>query len=189
MNRYLKYAFVGFVTFALGAYCGGRWIKPTRTSTPVVARSAPALPSETLISLERTGCYGSCPPYTVVISGDGTVIFTGSYVAKSVNEWQRTGVIKSRITQEQLHELLDAFEKADYFSLQDSYRNGDDGCPTTWTDSSSAYTSIQIDGRMKRVDHYLGCGYRSENFESYPKQLTELEETIDRVVNTKQWLQ
>ena len=189
MKRYLRYAFVGCVTFALGAYCGGRWMKPTRTSAPVVPRSETTLPSDTLISLERTGCYGSCPPYTLVISGDGTVIFTGSYVVKSANNWQRTGVIKSRISQQQLQELLDAFEKADYFSLQDSYRNGDDGCPTTWTDSSSAYTSIKLEGRAKRVEHYLGCGYDGESFASYPKQLTELEETIDRVVNTKQWLE
>ena len=192
MNRYFRYALVGFITFAIGAYCGGKLVRPTRVSKPAIALSEPSVPSDILISLERTHCYGPCPPYTLVISGDGTVFFTGSYVPnvpKSAGKWQRTGVIKSRITQEQLQQLLDAFEQADYFSLQDSYLDHDDGCPTVWTDSASAYTSIQLGGRTKRVEHYLGCRYEGEGLGSYPKELTNLEETIDRIVNTKQWLQ
>src|ERR1700746_1609053 len=34
------------------------------------------------ISLERTGCYGSCPAYTVTIRGDGSVTYVGKNYGK-----------------------------------------------------------------------------------------------------------
>jgi hypothetical protein len=52
-----------------------------------------------------------------------------------------------------------------------------------WTDLPSAYTSITIDGRSKRVEHYHGCK-GAEILE----RLTGLENKIDETVNTKQWI-
>jgi hypothetical protein len=47
----------------------------------------------------------------------------------------------------------------------------------------SAITSIQLDGRSKRVSHYYGCGT-----EGSLAKLTELENKIDEVVGTQQWI-
>jgi hypothetical protein len=180
------------MTFVIGVCCGGIWIRRSMQSTPAVSdRNETRIPVDTLISLERTGCYGTCPTYSVAISGDGTVIFTASYFGKEngVNQWKRSGIIRSSVTAEQLEQLLAAFKRADYFSLQDFYRDARDGCPSTWTDMSSAYSSIEFGGRKKRIEHYLGCTYAGSNGGPYPKQLAELEESIDRIVDTKRWMQ
>jgi hypothetical protein len=162
-------ALAALLTFSIGVACGSVWMihlysqaqKP-KVETP----SQPPIPSDTFITLERTGCYGECPTYTLAISADGTVIFSGFYAVTidGVSRWKRSGVIRSRISQEQQHQLIAEFEKANYFSLQDSYRDARDGCPTYATDSSSAYTSIQINGRKKSVEHYLGCLYSGRDF-------------------------
>src|SRR5207253_387703 len=86
-----------------------------------------------------------------------------------------SGIITSKISQEQLRQLISEFEKADYFSLRDSYIKNED-CPRgISTDMPSAYTSIQINGRRKAISHYYGCIGKDEGFNVYPHELVELE--------------
>ena len=49
------------------------------------------------------------------------------------------------------------------------------------TDMPSAFTSLTVDGKTKTVRHYHG------DF-SAPKELTELEDKIDEIVNSNQWI-
>ena len=184
LMRSYKALFAVFITLPLGAACTRlKQYQQTTQTNPV--------PADTFISLERTGCYGTCPSYTLAISADGTTIFTGSYVAtvNGTDEWKKSGVIKSHVTEEQIRQLVSEFDRANYFSLQDRYRDARDGCPTRATDMSSAYTSFQINGRKKSIEHYLGCVYDGGDLSTYPKELFALENSIDRIVNTKQWLQ
>lgn len=181
------------VTFLTGLGCGSVWMihRYSHEQAKAVTPAKPSIPSDTFISLQRTGCYGTCPQYTLAISADGTVVFSGSYSRKTGDtfEWKRSDVIKSHISQEQVGQLIAEFEKANYFSLQDSYKDARDGCPTYGTDMSSAYTSIQINGKKKNIEHYLGCFYADHELTTYPKELTNLEKRIDEIVNTKQWMQ
>jgi hypothetical protein len=194
MKNFSIRALAALLTFSIGVGCGSIWMihRYSQDQRPMaVTPIQPTIPSDTFITLERTGCYGTCPSYTLAISADGTIIFSGSYYS-TVNggkQWKRSGVIRSYITPEQLHQLLTEFEKANYFSLQNSYRDVRDGCPTYATDSPSAYTSIQINGQKKAIEHYLGCLSSSRDFAGYPKELVDLENRIDEIVNTKQWMQ
>lgn len=142
------------------------------------ARSyAQDIPQDTLITLERTACYGFCPDYKLTISADGSVTFEGHRFVKKV------GSVQSSISQERLKELLAAFGNINYFSLRDQYVEPRDGCKDVETDNPSAITSIRINGKSKSVRHYYGCsGVDVLN------DLTKLEQAIDEAVNSAQWI-
>lgn len=140
-------------------------------------QSSGQVPPDTLITLERTRCYGMCPSYKITISADGSVIFEGRHFVKE------TGIAKSTISEEQLRELLAAFEEINYFRLRDRYEDDGDGCVGVVTDHPSAFTSIRIHGKSKSVKHYLGCrGVQGL------EELKKLEDAIDAAVNSAQWI-
>ena len=144
------------------------------------------VPSDTIITLKRTRCFGTCPVYNLVIYADGRVVFEGVEYVKT------KGKVESSLTQGQLKLLISGFEKAKYFSLRDSYFTAEDGCPTYWTDNPSAFTSIRINGRSKSVAHYYGCQEKETKRgqgSPFPHELTELERKIDMIVGTKQWVE
>jgi len=114
------------------------------------------------ITLRRSGCYGMCPTYEIEIHGDGTVLYDGAaYVGT-------TGRRKVKISQPSLVKLVDAFRKADYFSLSDGYVSG-------VTDMPTSASSISFDGQSKSVLDYLG---RSVGM---PPAVSDVEEAIDRL--------
>jgi len=114
------------------------------------------------ITLRRSGCYGMCPTYEIEIHGDGTVLYDGAaYVGT-------TGRRKVKISQPSLVKLVDAFRKADYFSLSDGYVSG-------VTDMPTSASSISFDGQAKSVLDYLG---RSVGM---PPAVSDVEEAIDRL--------
>jgi len=122
-----------------------------------------------VITLERTGCYGTCPSYKVEVHGDGTVLYTGkAFVAVS-------GKHTGRIPQSNVLQLLEAFRGADYFSLDDTY---------TWgiTDQPTYITSIAFDSVHKSVVDYVG------EHAGMPDVVRELEETIDQIVTIEKWV-
>lgn len=140
------------------------------------------IPPDTVITLERSICFGSCPDYKITIYGDGRLVYEGRRFVKT------EGTVNGTVTQEQLRELLAEFDKADYFSLRDSYRTAADGCPTEWTDNPSANTSIQLGGRRKSIAHDYGCQEKSKDYLVYPQKLYRLESRIDEIVDSARWV-
>lgn len=146
---------------------------PIQTAKP----GSQAVPHDTLITLERTGCYGMCPIYKVSISSDGTVVFEGNRFVKNI------GTARSKISQGQISELLIMFEKINYFELSNQYAQPEDGCKEWLTDHPSAITTITTSGKSKSVTHYYGC----RGLEVL-KELEKLEQAIDNAVNSAQWI-
>jgi hypothetical protein len=136
------------------------------------------VPQDLMITLERTGCFGTCPIYKLTITAEGEVVFEGRRFVK-----QERATKKSAISQERLKKLIAEFDRVKFFSLEDDYTSGPRVCAEEWTDSPSAYTFIRINGKSKTVKHYHGC-----RGPKVPKELTELENKIDEIVNTEQWL-
>jgi hypothetical protein len=128
-----------------------------------------ATQEELVIKLERGACFGDCPVYSLTIFGNGTVVYDGKDFV------QTKGARETAISTGAVNELVSEFEKADYFSLNDSY--------TQFGVSDMPYvtTSIHIGGKTKTISHYLGD-------RSAPAQLTELENRIDEIVNSDQWI-
>jgi hypothetical protein len=131
----------------------------------------PAYP-DLQITLERTPCFGTCPFYQLTIDGNGDVTYEGKdFVAVE-------GTRTTRIDSAKVQELVTAFEDANFFSLEDEYR-----MPAT--DLPTVITSITLNGRSKRVLHY---GLDCRGGEPAPDELCELEQKIDEIVNSDQWV-
>jgi len=146
--------------------------------------STQAIPPDLLITLERTDCEGVCPMYTLRISADGVVVYQGKQFVSN----KRKAV--SRLTPEQLRQLLAEFERVNYFSLRNRYQYPEDGCPSSGLDYPSAITSFRINGRVKIITHDYGCREKSPDGDSrpvYPSELFALEQRIDEIVGTSRW--
>ncbi|MBD1945447.1 hypothetical protein H6F50_24375, partial [Coleofasciculus sp. FACHB-712] len=120
------------------------------------------------LTLERTACFGFCPIYKLTVYGNGKVVYEGKRFVKV------TGTRTTTISKTAARKLIADFQKLNYFKLQDSYTGGH-------TDAPSAITSLTIGKKQKTVHHYLPSP-------DAPTQLTELENKIDTVVNSKQWI-
>jgi len=130
-----------------------------------------------VITLERSACFGACPVYKLTIYDDGKVEYEG-------HEWvKRKGKAQGQITKEALEKLVGEFEKIDYFNLDYFYHNEGKNCPTLWSDHPTAVTSLEWKGKKKKISHYHGC-----KGTTVLAQLTALEDKIDDVVNSAQWI-
>ena len=139
------------------------------------------IPDDTLITLERTVCFGSCPIYKLTVDADGTVTFEGRRNVKV------KGFVKDRLPRDDLRNLILAFEAASFFTLNDSYQTEKDGCPEVWTDNPTAITSIRMNHKTKTISHYYGC-QTGRGTAIYPNGLTNLEAQIDKIVGTDKWI-
>lgn len=120
------------------------------------------------IILQRSGCFGTCPSYSIEVRGDGTVLYDGkSYVAI-------TGQHRGSISPQAVAGILDVFRQADYFSLRDKYVLGATDLPT--------YTSsIKFDGHEKQVVDYSGLAV------GMPTAVDRLEISIDKLADSARW--
>lgn len=135
------------------------------------------LTQDTVITLQRSACFGNCPAYEVLVFGDGTIIFNGYENVKTI------GPVKSRIDPNQVLKLLTMFRDFDYYRVEAKLNEEGKDCPEYWTDQSTASTSIKISGFYKEIIHYYGCqgGKTAES-------ATHLEGKIDEILGTKKWI-
>ncbi len=134
----------------------------------VRALMKPGFPNDFSIvtmTLQRGACYGTCPDYDITIYGNGTVKWNGHRFVDSIGERE------SKISREQVYELVKGFYDSGYFFMRDHYTS-------SMTDGPSTTTSITIGPRTKSIYNYL----------SGPRRLYELEDRIDMIVDSKQWI-
>src|ERR1051325_11054253 len=130
--------------------------------------------SDTRITLEEMGCL-------IIISADGTVSVEG----ESGFELD-IARIKEKLSRAELGQLISEFLRIDYLSLNDRYRDKEDGCPVTGSDCSSVgiVTSFRLGGKSKRIFHHTSACLERDGL-SYPRELTNLERQIKDVVEMK----
>lgn len=118
------------------------------------------------IGLERGGCFGTCPQYTVVIKNDGSVRYFGERYVKHL------GIRTGRIPQYYFQQLAEFVRDAGVASFNDDYESME------VTDQENTYTLFVIDGKRKLIHNYAGCG---------PTALWAIEELIDKLVSETEW--
>jgi len=133
--------------------------------------------SDTLISLERTICFGECPAYRVTLLSTGKIIFEESSFSESRSRYE------DKIDAKDFQETLSAFHKQGFFELKDKYEPGSPECKEDLTDFPSAFIYVRVGDKIKEVVHYLGC-----QGQMIPKSLYYFENMIDSVANTNQWI-
>lgn len=139
-----------------------------------------------LITLERSGCYGSCPAYKLTIAGDGRVVFESRAQSGNVTSMRPStappegGVLvpgrhEVRVAPSTIDALIDRFRRAQFFSLKDQYR-------AQVTDSPTVVLSIDTGHGRKRVLDYVG------EEAGMPASVSELEDAVDAAANTGRWV-
>jgi hypothetical protein len=178
MIRLLAVMFLGLAT-SFGCICQAQ--EPSKQPTPQPASDQRSKEPEVVAYLARQSDYFNVAPvYRVTIYADGSVEYVGMRNVKTV------GTAKGSISQQDLKHLIGAFERANFFSLRDTY-TANDGCPIVMSDSSSVYIWYQSGDKKKLIYHYLGCMDKSTN-SVFPPRLYELEEMIDQLVHSSQWI-
>lgn len=142
------------------------WADVQASDCPTPETHAPAsTETQDFVELSRSGCYGSCPIYTVRISANGDVTWKGRMFVNATGE--RHATIKA----EDARALLERFRTPQFWSLCGSYTR-------MITDSSTIETQVEIGGQSKTVSNYA---------DSAPAWVADLEDAIDEAANTHQW--
>lgn len=118
------------------------------------------------ISLTRTGCFGTCPIYTVVYRRDGTVTYTGE------RHGDHIGVRQGRIGKAGFADLAQFIQRSGFESLDTHYRTPGTDMQTT------TVTVTHLDGRTVSVSEYGRSG---------PPHLWAVQRVIDGVLADAQW--
>lgn len=139
-----------------------------------------------LITLERSGCFGSCPVYKLTITGHGRAVFESRADPSVFAAMQpstappQSGVLipgrhEVQIAPSTIDALIDQFRRARFFSLKDEYR-------AQVTDRSTVVLSIDTGNGRKRVLDYVGEKV------GMPPAVGELEKAVDIAANTGRWI-
>ena len=117
------------------------------------------------IGIERTGCYGTCPSYSLVINRDGTFHYHGDRFTKRRGGWHGT------VDASQLTRVLSYVAEVNYFDFADLYGVNESDLPGTFT---LVKTSIQ----KKVIYDYGNVG---------PARLVAFEDMIDHLLEGAKW--
>ena len=120
------------------------------------------------ISLSRFPCFGSCPEYWVALSGDGYIVYKG------IGSVQTKGIRFGLLNSAETKEIFEKIQNSDIWSFGEKYEE------QSVTDASSASLYFTYQGKKKRISHYHGD-------KTSPSELSELEDEIDRFLDTKRW--
>lgn len=122
-------------------------------------------PVATVIEFEKTPCSGFCLTYKVEIKNNGEVYWNG------IANVERLGLYRSNLTQEQLNDILAAFDEISFFELQDSYKSFMMDLPTTFV----GYTK---NGHTKRIKAY----------DNIPDDLQALIKQVEVLLESLSWV-
>lgn len=121
------------------------------------------------MKLVRTACFGTCPDYSVVVQGDGTVTYCGRTQVKML------GTHTAHIPPEAVAELLEDFRRAHFMAARPMY-------VYAVTDMPIYGLALKIGSRKKTVVNYLG------EKAGMPPAITKLEKQFDEVAGTERWV-
>ena len=137
---------------------------PKNHVTPPVLRPN----SKITITLQRSGCFGRCPIYTVTVSTNGIAFESQNFVKVA-------GRHTDPVHPDEVRKLAKAFIAADFYSMDSSY-------VASVTDNPTYVLSISIDGHEKQVNDYVG------SWVGMPAIITELEDDVDAFARTDRWI-
>lgn len=168
------------VLLLCGAICNAQSPAARPPSQPL--SDATPKPGEAVIVLARgAGYWEVASVYRLLIYADGSVAYIGSKNVKT------KGLATGRISRGDVQRLLKEFERINYSSLLDEYSDKV-GCPFFLSDNPNAFTSLNNGGKKKSIYHDLGCFTDDRSNASFPRGLAELENLIDEIVKSVQWI-
>jgi hypothetical protein len=122
-----------------------------------------------VIRLERSGCFGTCPDYSVEITGKGAVSYDG--LGNVLVRGKHHYTVGTDVVQR----LADQVRRAEFWSLRDDYSS-------QITDQSTYKLTVTIGGLTKAVTDYVGADV------GMPQSVTQLEDAVDTAAGTQRWV-
>jgi hypothetical protein len=138
--------------------------------------------SDVTLEMERTGCYGTCPAYRLVIRGTGQCSYIG------IHHVRQMGEVDFRLDQKVVVDLLNELYAIDFFRLKDKYVEAQylrllpggklQHSSATIADVPHTIVRLQIGSYSKSVEEAWDLG---------PPDLTKLGTKIDAITNSSQY--
>jgi len=127
-------------------------------------------PKKPWITLERTGCFGTCPIFTIRVFADGRVEWFGKKFVGEVGRKQR------KMELPKLERLREAVAGSNIGKLAPD-------CCNCWEMTDQPWTHLEIasDKETSLVNHYHGCS-------KAPESLTRLEQEIISNTGVVKWI-
>jgi hypothetical protein len=135
--------------------------------------AAPTLrPNSTVvITLVRSGCFGTCPAYTLSVTTDGVVFEGNRFVVAP-------GKHKAEIPAHEVRKLAEEFVTADFYSMGQDHEY-----ESIMNDIPTYSLSLAIDGHEKTVVDHGG------EWIGMPEVVRELEDKVDAVARSQRWIE
>jgi hypothetical protein len=139
------------------------WIVVVMLGTASTAHSG-ARRMDFVVILKRIGCLGTCPEYTVEISGNGTVRYEGFLYVRT------EGVRKRRIALSAVQKLIQMLRDEDFFHWEEK--------TYVCVDFPETDITVTLNSQKKKVIE--GC--------ESPGKVLDLADEIDRISGAKTWV-
>lgn len=166
MKKYLLFAII-CIFFLIVFFNAMPAVGQSDTSLGIIPDSSVINDNNAVITLTRGG--QDCPPaYELAIYEDGTVIYRGIKFVKT------EGIVTTIIGKEKVKQIIDEFEKIDFFSIDRNYIG---------IDTPLATISLSLHGNKKSVIN----SYLTYTDIKKVQELIALEDKIDEIVHTEQW--
>lgn len=121
------------------------------------------------ISLERQGCFGSCPGYRVTVDGNGRATYGGQ------GHVDVTGTHHYRIPPQDVAKLVESLRASDIWSLRPAYR-------APITDNPTYILTIAMDKQQHTLEDYVG------QMAGMPATVSNFEDEVDKVAGAEGWI-
>ena len=130
----------------------------------------PTVPlSQVRIILVRSGCYGTCPSYSVEVRGDGTALHKGLGFVDVEGEHHH------RVPVADVAALVESARAKDLWSMRTSYR-------APITDNPTYVLVLDMGGQVRRIEDYVG------GMVGMPAVISEFEDEVDKVARSEMWV-
>ncbi len=125
-----------------------------------------------------------CINYTLDIEPNGKIVFVKDcYYLEGNNRYE------SQLSELQLKQIIEKVEKAEFFEFKDNYSSESRNCSQYSTDSPIVTLTIILNGKQKTIEHNWGCWVSNWiGNDNALQPLTNLENKIDEIVETKRWI-
>jgi hypothetical protein len=128
------------------------------------------VPKDWKVTLERPGCFGSCPNYKITIDANGAVYFRN-----------HDGDGAGRLSKQEVQGLFQLSKMEEFLSLKPDYAPRQECDGPSETDWPLEIISLTANGRSRMFTHDTGCKPRPNTFLS---GIVRLGEGIDKLTDS-----
>ena len=118
-----------------------------------------------VITMEKTACFGKCPVYNIIIYGNGKAEYEGKKNVKKLGKYTK------QLSPAETTKLFKAFDASNFSDFLSEYDTG-------VTDVPSTLISFYNRGFKKKIKDSMGA----------PEELKNLERMVEGVVESEGWV-